>query len=196
MLNIIFFYLLICQSLICQSTSKQYDLIEELTLENLNYVMVEGEIEPIMANEVILNMFDKEEEFYLYINSNGGDVESGLKIVKMMNYLQYNNITIICIAHKAFSMAFHIYQHCTERLLTQHTILMQHEMIVHINNNLENTQEQLNKFIRWNNIINTFDSKRLKMDKDVFITNLKKEIWLSGNDIILHNAGDRKIILK
>ena len=192
MLNVILFSLIFCH----QVNSKMFDLIEEIDLEKVNYVTLEGTIESDMANEVISNIFEQDDDFYMYINSNGGDVESGLKIVKMMKYTKHNNIKITCIANKAMSMAFHIFQHCDERLITPKAILMQHEMIVYLGGSIDETQELLQKYIKWNNEINIFDRQRIKMDLNMFLAELKNEIWLTGDDIIINNAADRKIILK
>jgi len=168
---------------------------ELIYLPNTNYIHLSGEIEPDMANEIVSELFDQDDDFYMYIDSNGGCVESGLKIVKMMKYLQTENIKIKCIADKAFSMAFHIYQRCSERLFMSNTILMQHEMKLYINGNIEDSNKLLTKYTRLNDEIISYDSTRLIMDKNEYIKHLKHELWFSGQDIIKHNVGDRQISL-
>lgn len=175
--------------------SKKFDLIEELTLDKLNHVKLIDVIETSMANEVISNIFKMDNDFYIYIDSDGGDVESGMKIVKMMKYIQSDNIKIKCIAKKAFSMAFHIFQRCDERLFVPNAVLMQHEMTVYISGNVYTSQKYLAKFIKLNDEINTYESNRLNMDKNLFLSELAKELWFTGDDIIEYNAGDRKVIL-
>ena len=191
MLKLLLFILLVCPVY-----GKQFDLLEELKLENLNYIHIEGTIEQDMASEIISNIFEQDEDFYIYIDSNGGDVESGLKIVKMMKYLQTENIKIKCIADKAMSMAFHIFQHCDERLVTQNSVLMQHEMSIHLEGNIKDTEQLYYKYLQWDNEINTFDSARIKMDKTQYLLELKNELWFTGDDIISHNIADRKVIIK
>ena len=188
--------LLLFVLLLCPVYGKKFDLLEELKLENLNYIHIEGTIEQDMASEVISNIFEQDKDFYIYIDSNGGDVESGLKIVKMMKYLQTENIKIKCIANKAMSMAFHIFQHCDERLVTQHSVLMQHEMSIHLEGNIKDTEQLYYKYLQWDNEINTFDSARIKMDKTQYLLELKNELWFTGDDIISHNIADRKVIIK
>jgi ATP-dependent Clp protease protease subunit len=188
--------LLLFVLLLCPVYGKKFDLLEELKLENLNYIHIEGTIEQDMASEIISNIFEQDEDFYIYINSNGGDVESGLKIVKMMKYLQTENIKIKCIADKAMSMAFHIFQHCDERLVTQNSVLMQHEMSIHLEGNIKDTEQLYYKYLQWDNEINTFDSARIKMDKTQYLLELKNELWFTGDDIITHNIADRKVIIK
>mgnify|MGYP006101333907 CR=1 FL=1 len=191
MLKLLLFILLVCPVY-----GKQFDLLEELKLENLNYIHIEGTIEQDMASEIISNIFEQDKDFYIYIDSNGGDVESGLKIVKMMKYLQTENIKIKCIANKAMSMAFHIFQHCDERLVTQNSVLMQHEMSIHLEGNIKDTEQLYYKYLQWDNEINTFDSARIKMDKTQYLLELKNELWFTGDDIISHNIADRKVIIK
>ena len=180
--------------LIIQSYSTQYNLVEELQLDKIDLVVLDGQIESEMANQFIFNIFEKDADFYIYIDSNGGDVESGLKIVKMMNYIQKNNIKLKCIAKKAMSMAFHIFQHCDERLILQNSILMQHEMTVYLNGGLQESKSEIDKFIELNNKINLFESTKIKMDLNEYLSELKNELWLSGDDILRHDAADRKVI--
>ena len=180
--------------LIIQSYCTQYNLVEELQLDKIDLVVLDGQIESEMANQFIFNIFEKDADFYIYIDSNGGDVESGLKIVKMMNYIQKNNIKLKCIAKKAMSMAFHIFQHCDERLILQNSILMQHEMTVYLNGGLQESKSEIDKFIEWNNKINLFESTKIKMDLNEYLSELKNELWLSGDDILRHDAADRKVI--
>ncbi len=177
------------------SSSTQYNLIEEISLDKIDLLVLDEQIESKMAYELIYNIFERDEDFYLYIDSNGGDVESGLKIVKMMNYLQQDNIKITCIAKKAMSMAFHIFQNCDDRLVLEDAILMQHEMTIFFKGGLEESKKEIDKFIIWNNKMNVYESMRLKMDLNLFISELKKEIWFTGNDILTHNAADRKVVL-
>ena len=180
--------------LIIQSYCTQYNLVEELQLDKIDLVVLDGQIESEMANQFIFNIFEKDADFYIYIDSNGGDVESGLKIVKMMNYIQKNNIKLKCIAKKAMSMAFHIFQHCDERLILQNSILMQHEMTVYLNGGLQESKSEIDKFIELNNKINLFESTKIKMDLNEYLSELKNELWLSGDDILRHDAADRKVI--
>ena len=180
--------------LIIQSYCTQYNLVEELQLDKIDLVVLDGQIESEMANQFIFNLFEKDADFYIYIDSNGGDVESGLKIVKMMNYIQKNNIKLKCIAKKAMSMAFHIFQHCDERLILQNSILMQHEMTVYLNGGLQESKSEIDKFIELNNKINLFESTKIKMDLNEYLSELKNELWLSGDDILRHDAADRKVI--
>ena len=48
MLKLLLFILLVCPVY-----GKQFDLLEELKLENLNYIHIEGTIEQDMASEII-----------------------------------------------------------------------------------------------------------------------------------------------
>lgn len=169
--------------------------VDIIYLPNTSYIKLQGEIESVMADEFISNLFEQDNDFYIYINSNGGDVESGMKIIKMMKYLQSENIKIKCIAKKAFSMAFHIYQRCDERLYMSSSILMQHEVTIYIGGNIEESQQLLTKYSKLSDEIITYESNKLNIDKDEYIRNLKKEIWFSGDDILTHNAGDRRVLV-
>ena len=175
--------------------SKQYELKETINLIQHNHVSLLGEINDDMDEELISDLFKQDNDFYLYIDSTGGDVETGLKIIKMMKYIQSDNIKIKCIANKAFSMAFHIFQKCDERLITDNSILMQHNVHTMLSGNIYDVEILLNKYIKISNEIIEYDSSKLKINLKNYKLYLKNEIWLKGNDIIIHNAADRKIIL-
>lgn len=57
----------------------------------------------------------------MYIFSDGGEVNAGEDIIHQMAKFK-----TICIADKALSAAFEIYQHCTVRVYIDRTILMVH----------------------------------------------------------------------
>ena len=61
---------------------------------------------------------------YLYINSPGGEVISG---IGMVNYLQHTDKNIVCVASFAASMAHGILEACPYRVGTPTNILLQHK---------------------------------------------------------------------
>ena len=72
---------------------------------------------------------------------------------------------------------------------------MQHEVTIYIGGNIEESQQLLTKYSKLSDEIITYESNKLNIDKDEYIRNLKKEIWFSGDDILIHNAGDRRVLV-
>lgn len=66
---------------------------------------------------------------YLLLDSPGGDVLSGIRLIRMMDILRQRGVRLTCIAtHLVASMAMHIYAHCDIRLALPNTFLLFHEM--------------------------------------------------------------------
>jgi ATP-dependent Clp protease protease subunit len=175
--------------------SEKFDIIEHLNFNNLNMLNLTEQVDELSASELLDNLFEQEQDFYLYIDSIGGDVESGMKIIKMMKFLQKDNIKIKCIANKAFSMAFHIFQRCDERLIVDYSILMQHNMFTYLSGNINDVEKLLNKYLKINTELIEYESIKLKLDIQEYKSYLDDELWLKGDDILKYNAADKKIKL-
>lgn len=94
--------------IVVEQTSKgerSYDIYSRLLKERIIFVC--GEFEDQMANAVVAQLLfleaqDPEKEIYMYINSGGGYVTSGLAIYDTMQYIK-PKIATLCIG-KACSM--------------------------------------------------------------------------------------------
>ena len=62
---------------------------------------------------------------YLYIDSTGGSVHYGEKIIQYIEYKKEKNIFICAHTH---TLSFHIYQHCNFRVVLPSSTNMQHQM--------------------------------------------------------------------
>lgn len=157
-------------------------LIEEKLLNN-RIINLFGEINSEMANTLKMKLLYLDsisnKDIYLYIDSNGGDIVSGLTIIDCMNYIKSNVITI-CIG-KAYSMASVILSAGTKgkRTALKHSEIMIHEAscsiggktneVLNLTNRLNNSNEELAKIISNNS--NTKYNKVLKdIKKDMFMT--------------------------
>ena len=116
MYNLFFFTLFLLSPLVY---SKQ------IVLDKNNTLLIRGEINEKQATQFVfdLNKFPKKKDVYVYLDTNGGSVDAGNKIV---NEIQKYNLS--CIAQKAISMGFVILQSCDKRYVTPLATLMQHQM--------------------------------------------------------------------
>jgi len=132
------------------------------------------------------NYDDEEDEITFLINSNGGDVYYGHKLIEVMENFKNENFIFNCYAIRACSMAFDIFQHCNNRFVTPHTYLMQHNATININYSMSELQEALdygyfNKIIDINNKLDLYSSNKINMN----YTHYKK---LIENDLVLNNG--------
>lgn len=179
MLRYIFYFL----ALVCSVSSNSY---ENIILKPGNHMFLTDEInqdtrELFIFNNRVLNTRD----IYIYINSNGGSVMEGNKIIENINFLSNTGYNVSCIAQNAFSMAFHILQHCPRRYVTKTSTLMQHQIKLGVNDNLENIKSYLNMIEALNDKFNEYSALRINMSKYEFMSKIENDWWIYGSDNIL-----------
>jgi len=163
---------------------------QTISLNPNNLLIIKGEINDNLASKFIheLNKKDKKEEVYVYLDTNGGSVDAGNKIVEEI--LKYN---LDCIASKAISMGFVILQSCNKRYITDYATLMQHQ----ISYGIMNEKEKVESFV---NYIKQVDTKLTKLQADkigISPSKLKKNTyndwWLFGDNAIYENCADETV---
>ena len=87
---------------------RSYDIYSRLLEDRI--IFITGEINDGIANTVVAQLIylegkDPSKEIYLYINSPGGSVTSGLAIFDTMNYIKCD-VSTICIGMAASMAAF------------------------------------------------------------------------------------------
>ena len=132
---------------------------------------------------------------YVYISSNGGSVMSGNDIIENMKYLNSTGYNITCIAQRAYSMAFHIFQHCKQRYITSSSTLMQHQMGLGINGNYENIKTYLEMIEQINEELINYSAKRLKMTSSSFKNKIMNDWWFYGKSAIKNNVADKVVTI-
>ena len=107
---------------------------KDITLNTKNSLLIRGQINEQTATDLIfeINKRENKNKLYLYLDTNGGSVDAGNKII---NEIQKYNIS--CVASKAISMGFVILQSCHKRFVTPMATLMQHQMSYGISNEKE-----------------------------------------------------------
>ena len=87
---------------------RSYDIYSRLLKDRI--IMLSGEIDDMVANSVIAQLLflsaeNSEKDIYLYINSPGGSIVSGMAIYDTMNLVK-PSISTICIGMAASMAAF------------------------------------------------------------------------------------------
>ena len=181
-------------NLLYVSTALNYTINDTITLNLINHVSITGEInKDAMVNFISDIEKIKSNSVYIYINSNGGYVDYGEDIIQYMNYKKLQKLKLICIAHVAYSMAFHIYQHCDIRLILPTSKVMQHQMSLGVNGNLENIKNFLKMIDSVNNRLAEIESNRLNISKYEYLNRINSDWWLYGTDILDNNIADYMI---
>ena len=162
-----------------------------IVLNSSNFVDLTGDIDEENINNVIRDLtYSKSDLIYLYLNTNGGEVESGLRLIHILE--SYNDKkNIICIGEKVLSMGFSIFQACKTRIIMLSSTAMQHQIIVSLEGQLYTLMRKLEYLKYIDDYLTTLESERLEMPKDVYNSLVQNEWWLHGRSIVEKKAADK-----
>lgn len=176
-------YLLLC--LLTYIGSKHIELTKD------NFVSLREAIDNDVSSVLLYRLsLLNTTNVYLYINSPGGEVMAGLEIVNYMKSMQAQNKEINCICHNAMSMAFVIFQYCSNRYILYSSTLMQHQMSIGIRGKLYDINSRLKYYNTIENELNLYQATRMKINVSDFIRNIQDDWWLYSSDIIKNNGAD------
>tara|TARA_Y100000385_G_C13050968_1_gene619737 strand:- start:557 stop:1204 length:648 start_codon:yes stop_codon:yes gene_type:complete len=163
-----------------------------IILNQKNHVSLTGSINEHLASKFISKINNIETNIiYIYINSPGGDVSAGQKIIQYINFKKNTNKTIACIAWEAHSMAFNIMQFCTYRYVLKDSKMMQHQMSL---SGLSGNIENINSYIKVTNKM--YDSlikdasARIGITPTEYKTKINNDWYLYGEEIVKNNVAD------
>ena len=171
---------------------------ELIELKKDNFVSLRETINQDSSSRLLskLNSIEnKHNVIYLYINSPGGSVIAGLEIINYIKSLQSQEKKIICIAHNAISMAFVIFQYCSERYILYSSTLMQHQMSLGVKGKLYDINSRMSYLNSLETNINQHQATRLNLSLDNFTRLIQNDWWLYSEDILLNNAADKIVSL-
>jgi len=160
-----------------------------------NHVSIKGRIDDYKASQFIskINKLNAT-NLYIYIDSPGGNVDSGQKIIQYINFKKDTNKTIMCIAWEAHSMAFNILQACSYRYVLQDSKMMQHQISL---KNVVGNIENINSYMKITNkmydklIIDA--SKRIGLSADEYKLKIMNDWYFYGSEIVENNVADAMI---
>lgn len=163
-----------------------------IILTQKNHVSLTGPINERVASKFISQINNIETDIiHVYINSPGGDVKAGQKIIQYINFKKNTNKTISCIAWEAHSMAFNIMQFCTYRYVLKDSKMMQHQMSL---SGLSGNIENINSYIKiankmYDSLINDA-SARIGITPGEYKTKINNDWYLYGEEIVKNNVAD------
>ena len=191
-------------TLLCfNSVSSINSNLNTIYLNENNLVNIRGPINSDSTNKFFQDIMklDKEQEINIFINSPGGSVMEGLKIVNYIEMLN-QNVKVNCIADFAASMAFIITQSCKNRYALKSSLLMQHQMSLMNSGNLFNLNNYMEMINDMNVDLDKSQAERIDMTYEEFKERITNDWWLYGNkakemnvvdDIVNVRCSDRLI---
>ena len=161
-----------------------------LKLNTTNVLTLKGVIDTKSVNRFLydFNLKKNKNETYIFIDSPGGSVEDGYKIIT--EFKKYN---MTCIVEKAYSMAFAILQVCDKRYLLPHGKIMQHQISLGIMNEFGKIKSYLDFIGQIEDELLAIQSKKIGITSEDLKNRSNNEWWLFGKNAVEENCADKII---
>lgn len=169
---------------------KQVNGEERISLNTTNLLTIKGQINEKLASRFVyeVNKNGKKNGLYVFIDTNGGDVDAGNQIV---DEIQKHNLT--CIAKNAISMGFVIMQSCHERYITKYGIMMQHQMSYGVMDEKAKVESYVNFISQIGETLTRMQANKIGIDVDEFTKKTYNDWWLFGDNAIEEGVADKVV---
>ena len=164
---------------------RAYDLYSRLLKDRI--VFVQGDIEDYNANVVIAQILflaaeDPEKDIFLYINSRGGIVTSGLAIYDTMQYVTCD-IQTICIGQAASMAAILLAAGSKgKRHALPHSRIMLHQPLGGVTGQTTDIEIQANELMRMRDILNNIIHKHTNKEVDLINKDTDRDFYMSSKE--------------
>ena len=161
--------------------------IDVLNFNTTNSIILKGEIDGKLVSDFIyeLNQKTEKDNLFVYLDTNGGSVHEGMKIISEM---KKHNCS--CVAERAYSMGFAILQSCKNRYILPHGSIMQHQMSLGIANEKGKIMNYLRYIHSVDELMTTMQASRIGLTNDEFNLKTNNEWWLYGENALIENCVD------
>lgn len=173
---------------------------EVIVLNDDNCVSMDAVFSDKSVNAVMMQLqtlsykLPKGAVVYLVMNTPGGSVDAGLKLINFINALPQKVKTITIFAA---SMGFHTVENLDERLIIQDGTLMSHPATFGVEGQ---TPYQVHSRLKWiMSILNSMDDRaadRLNLTREQYQDLVHDEYWVHGADAVRANAADRTVLAR
>jgi ATP-dependent protease ClpP protease subunit len=161
--------------------------MKTIKLNETNVITVRGSINPVTSSNFVyeLNKKKNKKNLYVFINTNGGSVESGSQIISEI--MKYN---LTCIADKAYSMGFVILQSCKKRYITMFGKLMQHQISYGINDEKQKIDNYGEYVTQMDDILSELQAKKINISVKKLKEKTSNNWWMYGSNAVKNNCAD------
>ncbi len=161
---------------------------ESKNVPSSHILYLKGEIHEEMVDHFMAEFHNlaQRDNVLIYIDSPGGSVMAGNKIMTL-----FENFPVSCIAERAYSMAFAIFQMCENRYVLDHSTLMQHQMFALTANELGKLNSYLGFLNELNQKLVQKQAKRIGITAQAFQEKIYNDWWLTAQQAIKQNVADK-----
>ncbi len=175
---------------------RAYDIYSRLLKERI--IMLSGEINDSLSNVVVSQLLfleseDPEKDVFIYINSPGGSITSGLAIYDTMQYIRCN-VSTICVGGAASMAAILLAAGANgKRYALPHSRIMIHQPLGGVSGQATEIEIHAKEILRLrkdvNKILAVHTNKRLNtIEKDT-----ERDFFMSANEALKYSIIDKVI---
>lgn len=185
----------IIPTVIEKSSNKEYayDLYSRLLKDRI--IFLSGEINDSLANIIVSELLYLDninhDDIYLYINSPGGSITSGMSIYDTMNFVSSKVITIglgMCASMAAFLLSSG-----NTRLALPNTEIMIHQPIGGAQGQATDIKIAAERIIKLKEKLNKILAKNTKQDIKKIAEDTERDNFLSANEALEYGLIDKII---
>lgn len=162
---------------------RSYDIYSRLLKDRV--IILSGEIDDLVASSIIAQLLfleaeDSNKDIYIYINSPGGIVTSGLSIYDTMNYIR-PDISTICMGQAA-SMGAFILSSGTKgkRYALPNSRIMIHQPLGGAKGQASDIEIQTNEILRIKNLLNEIMAKNTSQNLKKIASDTDRDFFMSA----------------
>jgi ATP-dependent Clp protease, protease subunit len=182
---------------------------ETVVLSKSNTIVLSGEVNAENASAVISqakalgnvrSRFGKEKPLYLFLNTPGGSIQTGLEIIESLNGLDRPISTVTLFAA---SMGFQIAQNLGPRLILKNGVLMSHRASGQFSGNFggQNPSQIDSRYGLWLSRLKELDEQTVSRTKgkqtlESYQKAYADELWLTGAQSVAGGYADEIVTVR
>lgn len=164
---------------------RSYDIYSRLLKDRI--IMLSGEIDDAIASSIVAQLLfleaeDPDKDIYLYINSPGGVITSGMSIYDTMNYVK-PDICTICIGQAASMGAFLLSCGAKgKRYSLPNSRIMIHQPLGGARGQATDIEIQAKEILRLKSILNTILADNTGQDIEKIAKDTDRDFFMSAQE--------------
>ncbi len=164
---------------------RSYDIFSRLLKDRI--IMLSGEVNDAVASTVVAQLLfleaeDPDKDIYLYINSPGGVITSGMSMYDTMNYIK-PDVCTICIGQAASMGAFLLSSGAPgKRYALPHARVMIHQPLGGAQGQATDIQIQAKEILRMKNELNQILAEQTGQPLDKLEADTERDFFMSAQE--------------
>ena len=176
---------------------RSYDIYSRLLKDRI--IMLNGEINDAVASTVVAQLLfleaqAPEKDIYLYINSPGGVITSGMSIFDTMNYIKCD-VSTICMGQAASMGAFLLSSGVKgKRFSLPYARIMIHQPLGGARGQATDIAIQAEEILRIRDVLNSLLAKQTGKNIKTIAKDVERDNFMSANEAQKYGLIDKVII--